>query len=113
MALGSDIGPIGGVPDLDRLLPELTARFAATADAYDRDGAFPFENFAVLRDAGLLAFTAPTSLGGAGADLAAALRVVQAVARGEAATALVLVMQYLFLGVPDALGVWPDGLKAR
>jgi len=113
MALDSDTGPLGGLPDLDRLLPELAARFAASADAHDRDASFPFENFTALHDAGLLALTAPADLGGGGADLATALRIVQAVARGEAATALVLVMQYLFLGAPDALGAWPDGLKAR
>jgi alkylation response protein AidB-like acyl-CoA dehydrogenase len=100
-------------PDLDALLPALTARFAATADAYDRDGAFPFENFRMLGDAGLLALTAPAALGGLQADLPTALRVVQAVARGEAATALVLVMQYLFLAAPEALGGWPEALKAE
>lgn len=100
-------------PDLDTLLPVLTAGLAVTADAHDRDGSFPFENFAALHDARLLALTAPARFGGLDADLPTALRVVQAVARGEAATALVLVMQYLFLGAPDVLGVWPEALKAQ
>ncbi len=101
----------GDAPDLDALLPDLTARFAATADQHDRDSSFPFENFAALHRAGLLTLTLPTALGGQGADLPTALKVVQAVARGEPATALVLVMQYLFLGSLGGRAGWPDHLK--
>jgi len=102
------------LPDLDAILPGLTARFAATADQHDRDSSFPFENFAALHEAGLLALTAPRDLGGLDADLPTALKVVQAVARGEPATALVLVMQYLFQGsLNGARAGWPEHLKAR
>ena len=104
--------PAAFLPELDSLLPDLTARFAATADVHDRDSSFPFENFSALRHAGLLALTAPRDLGGLGADLPTALRVVQAVARGESATALVLVMQYLFHASLDGRAGWPDHLKA-
>jgi alkylation response protein AidB-like acyl-CoA dehydrogenase len=102
----------GRLPDLEAVLPGLTERFAATADVHDRDSSFPFENFAALHEAGLLALTAPVELGGGGADLATALKVVRAVARGEPATALVLVMQYLFLGSLDGRAGWPAHLKA-
>ena len=104
--------PEPALPDLDTILPDLTARFAATADAHDRDSSFPFENFAALHEAGLLALTAPTELGGLGADLPTALKVIQAVARGEPATALVLTMQYLFHGSLHGRAGWPDHLKA-
>jgi len=104
--------PAAALPDLDAILPGLTARFAAGADAHDRDSSFPFENFAALHEAGLLALTAPKDLGGLGADLPAALKVIQAVARGEPATALVLVMQYLFHGSLHGRAGWPDHLKA-
>ncbi|HEX7760548.1 MAG TPA: acyl-CoA dehydrogenase family protein [Caulobacteraceae bacterium] len=100
------------LPDLDAILPGLTARFAATAEAHDRDASFPFENFAALHAAGLLALTAPKDLGGLGADLPTALKVIQATARGEPATALVLVMQYLFHGSLNGRAGWPDHLKA-
>lgn len=90
--------------DLDALLPELTAAFAATAAEHDRRSSFPFENFARLQAEGLLALAAPTALGGGGADLPTALRVVEAVAQGEPATALVLAMQYIFHA---ALAEWP------
>jgi alkylation response protein AidB-like acyl-CoA dehydrogenase len=99
--------------DLDSRLPELTRRFASSADIHDREGSFPFENFALLHETGLLALTAPKRLGGCGADLPSALKVVEAVARGEAATALVLVMQFLFHAGLDGAGGWPEHLKAR
>ncbi len=42
--------------------------FAGRADKYDRDGAFPFENYDDLREAGFLAVTIPEEYGGMGAD---------------------------------------------
>ena len=105
--------PVGPLPDLDRILPELTARFAATAEVHDRDSSFPFENIRALHGAGLLALTAPVELGGGGADLATALKVVRAVARGEPATALVLTMQYLFQSSLDRRSGWPEHLSRR
>ncbi len=101
-------------PDLDRLLPAITADFASTAAAHDRAGSFPFENVARLHRDGLLALTAPHVLGGEEADLADALRVVRAVAKGEPATALVLVMQYLFhRSLVGGRSGWTEALKRR
>lgn len=100
-------------PDLDVVLPQITAAFAQTAALHDRAGSFPHENIALLRRHGLLAITAPVRLGGQAADLATARRVIAAVARGEPATALVLTMQYLFhSGLDDDSG-FPEALKAR
>ncbi len=98
--------------ELDTILPALTARFAATADVHDRDSRFPFENFASLHEAGLLGVTVPATLGGAEVDLPTALKIAQAVARGEPAPALVLVMQYLFLAVLETADAWPAHLKS-
>jgi alkylation response protein AidB-like acyl-CoA dehydrogenase len=95
-------------------LSALTAAFASTAERHDREGSFPFENFAALKDAGLLALTAPRALGGGGADLPTTLEVVRAVARGEPATALVLVMQYLFhASLEGSRAGWPDAVKRK
>jgi alkylation response protein AidB-like acyl-CoA dehydrogenase len=101
------------LPDLDAILPGLTAAFAATAGQHDREASFPTANFAALREAGLLALTAPRRLGGLEADLPTALKVVSAVARGEPATALVLVMQYLFHASVEGRSGWPEHLKQR
>ncbi|MEJ0047903.1 MAG: acyl-CoA dehydrogenase family protein [Rhodospirillales bacterium] len=81
---------------LGETLAGLTASFSATAAEYDRDGSFPFPNFAQLHTHGLLALTIPATHGGGGADLATTARVIRAVARGEPSTALVLTMQYIF-----------------
>ena len=98
--------------DFDALLPSITAEFARTAGVHDRDASFPFENFKRLRDAGLLTLTAPSALGGGEADLPTTLRVIRAVAKGEAATALVLTMQYLFHhSLAGNRAGWTDRLK--
>lgn len=99
--------------DLGTILPQLTVRFAAGAERHDRDASFPHENFAALHEAGLLTLTTPTALGGQGADLPTTLRVIQAVARGEPSTALVLLMQYLFHASLGGRAGWPDHLKRR
>jgi len=101
------------LPDLDAILPGLTAAFAATAAVHDREASFPSANFEALREAGLLALTAPRRLGGLEADLPTAVKVVSAVARGEPATALVLVMQYLFHASVEGRSGWPEHLRQR
>ena len=98
-------------PDLDNLLPALSAAFAATAADHDRRGDFPFENFTRLHADGLLALAAPTRFGGGGADLPTALKVVEAVALGEPATGLVLAMQYIFHAALEDWPGFPDHLK--
>ena len=51
------------------LVVELGPRFAARAERYDREASFPFENYADLRQAGLLGLCVPEKFGGKGADL--------------------------------------------
>ena len=82
------------VPSLERIVEELAADFAVTAEEHDRASSFPFANFERLADAGLLGLTVPRKLGGGGAGLAEAVKVVGGIARGEPSTALVLAMQY-------------------
>jgi len=96
---------------LGEILPLLTAQFAARAADHDREGSFPFENFAALHAHGLLALTIPAAAGGGQADLATASRVVRAVAYGEPSTALVLVMQYL--SHRAVLATWQPELRDR
>lgn len=96
------------------LLARLSAQFAATAADHDRSGAFPRQNFEALQSHGLIGLVAPTAHGGGGATLAAARRVIAAVARGEPATALILTMTYLqhhALARSDSR--WPLRLRER
>lgn len=97
----------------DALLARLTADFARRAAEHDADASFPFENFAALHDAGLLALVDPPSAGGKGGGLRDALAVVAAVAQGEPSTALVLVLQYFNHFQMWRSPHWPAGLRDR
>ncbi|WP_394792505.1 acyl-CoA dehydrogenase family protein [Rhodoferax sp.] len=92
----------------------LSVEFASRAAAHDRDASFPFENFSQLHQAGLLALAAPRALGGQGATLAQLGEVIGAIGRGDPATALVLVMQYIqHRGMGQSGKVWPRHLAER
>lgn len=96
-----------------RLLDEITATLAASAAHFDRSGEFPAKNFALLQRHGLLGLTVPKALGGGGADLPTAHRVISAVAKGEPSTALILVMQYLqHFRLQQNLS-WPEHLRRQ
>jgi len=95
------------------LLDQLSAEFAAGAEQHDRDASFPHRNFERLHELGLLALTVPRAHGGLGATLAQTARVIAAVARGEASTALVLTMQYLHHASAKHAAKWPQHLLHR
>lgn len=97
----------------DAWLAGLSAEFAETAAALDREASFPFGNLARLHSAGLLGLTVSRALGGRAATLAQALKVVRAVARGEPSTALILVMQLLYHHRLQVNPNWPQTLKER
>lgn len=86
-------------------------RFAPRAAKYDRDAAFPFENYADMRQAGLLALCVPERYGGGGADLFTYCIVAAEIGRHCGATALTYnmhVCSMLWIGVlADALTMTP------
>jgi alkylation response protein AidB-like acyl-CoA dehydrogenase len=93
--------------DLSTVLDVLRSKFAERAEEHDRDGSFPFENFPLLHEFGLLSLTLPRDVGGGGANLGTAARVIRAIAYAEPATALVVTMQYFFhLGIIES-SRWP------
>lgn len=94
-------------PLSQELLDDLTARFATTAEHYDRSAEFPRENFDILHRAGLLGLTVAREFGGRGAGLSEALRVLGAVAKGEPSTALILFMTYSYHSAPTRASSWP------
>ena len=77
--------------------------FRERAAAYDREAAFPVENFAALRSAGLLSLTVPEADGGHGLWWGDCYReyyeVLEALARIDSSTAQLLQVQL------DAMGV--------
>jgi alkylation response protein AidB-like acyl-CoA dehydrogenase len=67
-------------------------RFAPRAARYDADASFPFENYADLREAGLLGLCVPEVYGGLGADFMTYCLVAAEIGRHCGATALTLNM---------------------
>lgn len=92
------------------LLDRITRELAATAEQYDRSAEFPRANFDLLGREGLIGLTVPRSLGGRGAGLSDALRVLGAVAKGEPSTALILFMTYHYHATSARARGWPQGI---
>ena len=101
------------VPSIIDRVNLLVPGFAERAPSHDRAASFPFENFQELSEAGLLALPVPKALGGAGAGVREATRVVNAVGKADAATALVLAMHYIHHLVITRNGNWPAHLAQR
>lgn len=83
--------------DRQRELVELAGRlgrekFAPRAAEIDREARFPFENYADMREAGLLALCVPKAYGGMGADYETYCLVAAEIGRHCGATALTLNM---------------------
>lgn len=91
----------------------LAPGFAERAPHHDRAASFPFENFQELSDAGLLALPVPKALGGAGAGVRDAARVVGVVGKADAATGLVLAMHYIHHLVIAKSAHWPAHLAHK
>jgi len=80
------------------LAEELAAEFATRAAEIDREGRFPHENIARLKESGYLTMPIPEELGGAGADLETVCRAQAILAGGCASTALATNMHLFGLG---------------
>jgi alkylation response protein AidB-like acyl-CoA dehydrogenase len=91
-------------------LPGISVQLAKTAAHYDRSGAFPHENFSLLHQHGLIGLAAARELAGEPLTLPEARQVIEAVARGEPSTALVLIMTYLFVFQAARNPNWPPAL---
>lgn len=99
--------------ELIALADDLAAGFAASASAHERDGSFPHENFTAIRAAGLHLLTVPGEFGGWNLGLPGAVTVLERLARGDGATALVFAMHVQVLGSAAASRAWPGEQFAR
>ncbi|OAB44075.1 acyl-CoA dehydrogenase family protein [Paenibacillus antarcticus] len=70
------------------LADQLAIKFAERASKHDREGSFPFDNFADLRDSGYLKLTVPKKYGGEELSLYEMLLAQERIARGDGSTAL-------------------------
>ena len=86
--------------------------FATRADVYDREGRFPFENYAAMKESGYTAMPIPADLGGGGASLLDICIAQNRLAQGCGATALAVNMHF---GLPfvmtDLIAQGQDGPK--
>lgn len=99
----------------DRLVraKDLAADFATRAGQHDLDRSFPFENFEMLRDAGLLNLTVPKEFGGDELGVTDTMRVVAEISSGDPSTGLVLGMQYLKHYHYRRERTWPEEIYHR
>ena len=88
--------------DFDQVL----AGIAAAAAEHDRDGSFPHGAFVELHRVGLLGWCVPAAMGGSGAGLAEASRIVERVGSADPSVGLLLSQHYLFHAMLAA-GAWP------
>ncbi len=97
---------------LIELAESLGPAFAKRADRYDREASFPHENYADLKEAGLLGLCVPEKFGGRGADLKTYALVSATLGKYCGATALTFNMHAcstLWPGaLADALDMTPE-----
>jgi alkylation response protein AidB-like acyl-CoA dehydrogenase len=91
----------------------LASEFSARAAQHDRDASFPFKNFDELSEAGLLALTVPSALGGKGAGALEAARIIGIFGKADPSTALVLSMHYIQHLVMARSTRWPGRLSRK
>jgi hypothetical protein len=92
----------------------LAVEFATRAAEHDRIASFPHENFHALQRSGLLSLAAPRELGGHGASLTQLSEVIGLIGRGDPATGLVLIMQYIqHRSMRPENKSWPEHLARR
>jgi alkylation response protein AidB-like acyl-CoA dehydrogenase len=88
---------------LIELAESLGPAFAKRADRYDREASFPHENYADLKEAGLLGLCVPEKFGGRGADLKTYALVSATLGKYCGATALTFNMHACSTLWPGAL----------
>lgn len=96
-------------------LMELAQRVAAVADSHaakhDTAASFPEEAFATMRDLGLTGLTVPTEFGGMGASPLETMLVIEQLAQGDGAMALIATMHFGHVAGVAINTAWPDHLK--
>lgn len=91
----------------------LAAKFDARAAQHDREGSFPFENFADLRAANFPAWVVPERYGGWGASLLDGVMIAETLAEGDGSTALSAIMHVQTIGGAEERRHWPEPLFAE
>ena len=99
--------------DFVALAASLAGPIAARAEAVDREGAFPYENFREMHEAGYLGITLPRDLGGLGADVLEYALAHERIAHACGSTALAANMHLSLIGKIAEAGMWPAETLGR
>lgn len=86
--------------NLAQAADRLAADFATRADLHDAEGSFVAENYAKLKEAGLIEAGVPVDLGGAGASVAELADMLRRLAHGCGSTALAFAMHTHQVAIP-------------
>lgn len=103
MSLATDMIDRPGRPPKETLAQaadRLARDFAARADRHDTEGSFVAENYAKLKDAGLVEAGVPAELGGGGADVAGLADMLRRLAHGCGSSALAFAMHSHQVAIP-------------
>ncbi len=79
-------------------------RFALRAAQYDADNRFPVDNYADLREHGLMSLTVPKAYGGKGLSSLAYSLAIGEMAKGDSSTALTFNMHATIMTIIDGVG---------
>lgn len=85
---------------LPQTADRLAQDFALRADRHDAEGSFVAENYAMLKEAGLIEAGVPVELGGGGASVADLADMLRRLAHGCGATALAFAMHSHQVAIP-------------
>jgi len=108
------VGIIRNPSLLDAALPEVVAALAAAAPGHDAAATFPHDAFELLWRHGILDLVVPARLGGGGAGLEPAVRVLVELGRGDPSVGLVTALHLLLHSqLAGPATVWPEALRTR
>lgn len=99
--------------ELMHLADRLAIVAADQAGVHDREGSFPHDTFAALRDAGYLSLTVPERFGGRGATPLEVMLAQERLARGSGSVALGATMHLGIIGGLEESRQWPAELREK
>jgi len=97
--------------DIMELADRLAEIAAANAPKHDRDGTFPHDTFAAIRETDYLALTVPEEYGGGGASPLDVMLAQERLARGDGSVALATSMHLGHVAGVAVNEAWPQDLK--
>jgi len=96
--LRDQVQAVGVDESLVELCAQVAHPFKERSAKYDREGSFPVENFAELREAGLYGIMVPKEFGGLGADFLTYTKAIEQIGKADSSTGLTFNMHNITIG---------------